>query len=556
MNAQDDRELVDLRRLSLLRAIGYTQDDLRKPWIAVAHSWTGDVGPGQFHLRQVAEAAKAGVLAAGGTPAEFVIPGVCASSSGGARRFMYKFPYRDFASALLEIMLNLYDFDGAILMPSCDDVVPAYLMAAARSNMPSIFVTGGYMEPGTIAGKPVFTSAVQVGYAEYRAGKISRDRLMEYVGSICPGPGQCANMATANTMCAATEALGMSLPGNATTPAIGGKLQVLAKEAGARVMSLVSNGTRPSDIMTRNAFENAMRVVLAVGGSTNALIHLGAVAEQLGLELGLEEWDSLSRTTPFLCRIWPNLLEYTVRDLEAVGGISAVMRQLSPLLHLDADTVTGTSVGQNIAGAPDPDGTIIRPFDDPHSPQGGIAVLHGNLAPEGAVLKTSALPDNLKVHAGTARVFDSEDRAIEQVLTGGIQRGQIVVIRYQGPKGAPGVHEMINVMHCVIGAGLGDSVLVVTDGRFSGGNYGAAIGHVAPEAIDGGPIAIVRDGDEIELDVPNRTINLKLTDGEIQARLDSWERPPLGAQAGALGMYAKLSSSMSRGATIFHSLNG
>ncbi|MDI7258814.1 MAG: dihydroxy-acid dehydratase [Thermodesulfobacteriota bacterium] len=542
-------ELIQLRREALLRSIGYTHEDLKRPWVAVVHAWT-EVGPGQFHLKKVAEAAKAGIRSAGGTPGEFVVPGVCASSSGGRERFMYKFPYRDFASAMVEIMLSLYDFDGAVLIPSCDDVVPAYTMGAARTNIPSIIVTGGYMEPGYHRGNPVFTSAVQVGYAEYQAGKISKEKLLDYVGSICPTPGQCPNIATANTMCGAVEALGMSFPGNTTTSSVSGKLQEIAKKAGQQVLTLIGKKIKPKDIMTKQAFENAIRLVLAVGGSLNAVVHLTAIARQLGINLDLSLWDDLSRTTPFVCRVRPNLSEYTLKDLESAGGIPAVLKQLSPLLHLNTLTVTGATLGENIKGAQDPDHQVIRPLNDPFLKEGGIVVLKGNLSPEGAVAKQSAIPQPMLHHRGPARVFESEDEAVHKVLNKEIKNGEIIVIRYQGPKGAPGVHELINVMHFVMGMGLGESVAVVTDGRFSGGNFGAAIGHVSPEAYDGGPIAIVRDGDEIEIDIPNRQLKLNISDQTLAERLKGW-KPPKREWKGALGMYAQMASSMTEGATIF-----
>jgi dihydroxy-acid dehydratase len=542
-------ELIQLRREALLRSIGYTHEDLKRPWVAVVHAWT-EVGPGQFHLKQVAEAAKAGVLSAGGTPGEFVVPGICASSSSGEARFMYKFPYRDFASAMVEIMLNLYDFNGAVLIPSCDDVVPAYLMAAARSNIPSIVVTGGYMEPGSHKGKPVYGTTIQVGYGEFQAGKISKETLMEYVDCVCPGPGQCPHMATATTMCSVTEALGMSLPGNATVGATDGKLQRVAKDAGRQIMTLIEKGIKPSDIMTKDAFENAIRVVLAVGGSLNATIHIPAIARQVGIDLDLSIWDELSRVTPFICKIRPNLSEYTAKDLERVGGVKAVMKQLKPLLHQDTLTVTGKTAGENIQDALDADGEIIRPLGNPFSSEGGIVVLRGNLAPEGAVVKQSAIAGAMMKHRGSARVFELEEEAIEAVLAGEIKAGDVIVIRYQGPKGAPGVHEIINVMHCVIGMGLGESVAVVTDGRFSGGNFGAAIGHVSPEAFDGGPIAVVRDGDEVEVDIPSRRLNLAISDDEVRNRLKDW-RPPERNWKGALGMYARMANSMAKGAVIF-----
>ena len=406
------------------------------------------------------------------------------------------------------------------------------------------------MEPGLCNGKPVFTQSVQVGYGEYQAGKISKETLMDYVDNICPTPGQCPNMATANTMCAATEAMGMSLPGNATVGAVSGKLLGLAKNSGKQAMYLIKKKIKPSDILTKDAFENAMRVVLAVGGSMNAPVHIPAIARQLDINLDLSLWDDLSRTTPFICKVRPNLSEYTLKDLEGVGGIKAVMRQLKSRLHLDALTVTGRAIGENIADALDADGEIIRPMSNPFSHEGGLVVLKGNLAPGGAMVKQSAVPETMIQHKGPSRVFESEEAAVEEVLNGTINPGDVIVIRYQGPKGAPGVHELINVMHFVIGMGLGESVAVLTDGRFSGGNYGAAIGHIVPEAFEGGPIAVMRDGDEVEIDIPNRRLNVNISEHELKERLQSWS-PPEREWKGAMGMYAQMSSSMAKGATIF-----
>lgn len=549
MAKKEYSELIQLRREALLRSIGYTHEDMEKPWVAVVHAGT-EVGPGQYHLRRLADAAKAGILSAGGTPGLFSVPGICASSSGARERFMYKFPYRDFASGMLEIMLNLYEFDGAVLIPSCDDVIPAYLMAAARSNIPSIIVTGGYMEPGVYRGKRVFPTTIQVGYGEYQTGKISKETLLEYVNCICPGPGQCPHMGTATTMCSVSEALGMSFPGNTTVGAVSGSLEGIAKEAGRQVMTLIKKDIKPSDIMTRDAFENGIRVALAIGGSLNATIHIPAIARQLGIELDLEVWDELSRSTPFICKIRPNLSEYTVKDLEEVGGIPVVMGQLRPLLHLDALTVTGRTLGENVAGVLEADGKIIRPLIDPFSKDGGIVVLRGSLAPEGAVAKQSAIPAPMMCHKGRARVFEEEQDAIDEVSRGGIKAGDVIVIRYQGPKGAPGVHEVINIMHMIMGVGLGESVAVVTDGRFSGGNFGTAIGHVTPEGYEGGPIAVVRDGDEVEIDIANRKLELRVSDQELKERLKTW-KPPVRELKGALGMYAQMATSMNKGATIF-----
>ena len=406
------------------------------------------------------------------------------------------------------------------------------------------------MEPGRYRGKTVFPSTVQVGYAEYHAGKISKDTLMEYVDCICPSPGQCNHMGTGNTMCSATEAIGMSLPGNATVVATGGKLQVMAKEAGRQIMYLIEKGIRPSDIMTKDAFENAIMVVLAIGGSMNAPIHIPAIAKQLGIELDLSIWDELSKTTPFICKIRPNLSEYTEKDLEGVGGIKVVMKQLKSLLHLDALTITGRTIGENIEDAVDADGDIIRPLSNPFLNEGSLIVLKGNLAPEGAVAKKSAIPASMMQHKGPARVFDFEEEAIKETLDGHIKAGDVIVIRYQGPRGAPGVHEVLNVMHIVMGMGLGESVAVLTDGRFSGGNYGTAIGQISPEAFTGGPMAVVQDGDEVEIDIPNRRLNLNISEEGLIERLRSWS-PPRREWKGALGMYAQMSNSIAKGATIF-----
>ena len=546
---EDYAELIQLRREALLGAIGYGHEDLKRPWVAVVHAWAG-IGPGQYHVREVAEAAKAGVLEDGGMPEEFIVPGICASSSGGEERFKYKFPYREFAAIMVEILLGIYNFDGVVLIPSCDDVVPAYLMAAARVNIPSVVVTGGYMEPGIYKGKPIFTNAVQVGYGEYKAGKITRETLMEYVGSVCPGPGQCPHLGTATTMCSVAEALGMSFPGNTTMSATGGKLKIIARRAGNQVMTLIRDGIKPTDIMTKDAFENAIRVVLAMGGSLNATIRIPAIAKQCGIELDLSIWDELSRVTPFICKIRPNLTDYyTSKELGGVGGVPAVMKQLKPLLHTDAITITGKTLDGNLENVPDADGEIIRPLQHPFSREGGIAVLKGTLAPGGAVAKQSAVPEAMMRHTGPARVFDFEELAIKDVLEGKVKPGDVIIIRNQGPKGAPGVHEVIDVMHCVIGTGLGESVAVITDGRFSGGNYGAAIGHVVPEAFDGGPMAVVRDGDEVEIDIHNRKLNLKVSEDELTERLKGWS-PQEVKRRDALGLYGNLSTSMAKGATI------
>lgn len=543
-------ERVRLRRETLLKSIGYQHEDLDRPLIAIIHGWN-EISPGHFHLKQIAKFAKAGVLSAGGTPAEIPVPGICASSSGAATRFMYKFPWRDIAAYFIEIMINLNDFDGAVLIPTCDDVVPSYLMAAARTNVPSIIVNGGYMQPGLCKGKWIIPNDVQLEYGKYQLGEIGLEELKEIVDCASTGPGACPNMGTANTMMAATEALGMCLPGNGSVPATSARLMRMAKTAGKQIIYLVERNIMPSDIMTKKAFENAMRVVLAIGGSTNDLIHIPAIAKELDIDLDLDLWDKLSRETPLICKIRPNHPKYTMKDLDEAGGIRTVMKELAPLLYVDQLTVNGRTLKENLEGIQVLNHKIIRPIKNSYSSEGGIAILKGNLAPEGAVVKQSAIPYSMLKHSGPARVFDREEDAIEELTKGRIKPKSVIVIRYQGPKGAPGTNELIEIMHLIVGMGFIDSIALLTDGRFSGGNFGLAVGHVSPEAMDSGPIAVVKDGDYIEIDVPKRRLWPNVDKMEIAERLKVWSKPKPKFTKGVLGIYSEYAGPLNKGARLF-----
>ena len=542
--------IVKFYRNSLLKSMGYIDEDFQRPLVAVIHAWH-EITPGHFHLKEVAQHVKAGIRSAGGVPVEIPIPGICASCSGNPSRFKYKFPWRDFAATLAEILINAYDFDGAVFMPTCDDVVPAYLMAAARVDIPSIFVTGGYMQPGEYEGKPITAFTMLPKYGEHIIGKISEEELAEMEERACPSCGACPEMGTANTMRAVTEALGMSLPGDTCTPANESRLLRLARIGGKQIINLIYKGIKPSDIITRESLENAMRVVVAVGGSTNACIHIPAIAKERDIYLDLDLWDKISRETPFICSVYPTHSTYTLRDLDLSGGIQAVMKELSPLLHLNVMTVTGKTLKENIENIKNLSRDVIRPLSNPYSKEGGIAILKGNLAPRGAVVKQSAVSPKMLRHKGPAKVFDSEEDAISALMSGGVKEKEVVVIRYEGPKGSPGCNEMLNIMHCIVGMGLGESVALVTDGRFSGTNKGGAIGHVSPEAAEGGPIAVVQNGDAISIDVPNRRLDVIISNEELAERLSRWRAPEPKVKKGVLNFYAKFGSPLEKGAGIF-----
>jgi dihydroxy-acid dehydratase len=480
---------------------------------------------------------------------EFNTIALCDGYSEGAFGMRYPLPSRELIADSIEAMVQGHAdlFDGMVCICTCDKIVPAMLMAAARVNIPTIFVTGGQTRPGRYKGEDITVFDLAKVYNQFQSGELSPEEFFGKVASACPGPGACNVLGTATSMACMTEALGLSLPGCATYFATDSKGMRTAKESGLQIMRLIEKNVKPSDILTKEAFENAIRVDMAIGGSTNTTLHLPAVANEANIAIDLKDFDRLSRVTPNLCRIKPNgPLNFS--ELEKAGGVPAVMKRLEGLLHLEAITVTGKTVGENIKDIIVEDEEIIRPVDRPYMKDGGIAVLYGNLAPNGAVVKTSAVHPSMLVHSGPAKVFESEEDCHNAFDSNQIKPGDTVVIRYEGPKGGPGMREMLMITIRISESDLNKSVALVTDGRFSGGSAGLSIGHVSPEAMEGGPIAVVKEGDIIEIDVPNRKLNVKLSSDEIESRLKMWTPPPPKVKRGLLALYAKTTTSANRGA--------
>jgi len=523
---------------ALLKAVGVTDSDMDKPFIAVVNSFT-TVVPGHIHLDRIAEAVKAGVRSAGGLPFEFNTIAVCDGIAMGHEGMRYSLPSREVIADSVEIMVEAHRFDGMVLVTNCDKITPGMLMAAARLNVPSIVVTGGPMLAGILDGKKVSFASISEAVGKVIAGEMSEEELKRLEDVACPGCGSCSGMFTANTMACITEALGMSLPGCATALAASALKLRIAKESGERILELLREDLKPSDVMTDKAFENAIAVDMALGGSTNAVLHLSAIAGEVGIPLPLSLFDEISRRVPHLCNMIPSG-PYALEDLEAAGGIPALMKELSPLLHLDAVTVTGKTIEKNIEGARVLNAEVIRPLSNPVHKGGGIAVLRGNLAPKGSVVKTAAVSSQMLVHKGPARIFDSEEEAMNAIVGRKIERGDVVVIRYEGPKGGPGMREMLSPTATISGMGLSDSVALVTDGRFSGATRGPCIGHVSPEAAEGGPIAALRDEDLIEINIPKRILRVELKDEEIKNRLRSWKPRSPKVKRGYLLRYSSL----------------
>jgi len=523
---------------ALLKALGTTDNDLGKPFIAVVNSFT-TVVPGHAHLNQIADAVKAGVMSAGGMPFEFNTIAICDGLAMGHEGMKYSLPSRELIADSIEVMVQAHRFDGMVLVTNCDKITPGMLMTAARLNIPAIVVTGGPMLSGVYKGRRIGTASMFEAVGEVAAGKMSEEELKTLEDLACPSYGSCNGMFTANTMACVTEALGMSLPGCAAPSAVGAARLRIAKASGERVVELVTEDLKPLDILTSEAFENAVMVDMALGGSTNTVLHLSAMAKEAEVSLPLTLFDELSRRVPHLCNMVPSG-PYTMEDLDAAGGIPAVMKELSPLLHLNAVTVTGKTVEDNIEQTVVLDANVIRPLTNPVHPEGGIAILKGNLAPKSAVVKATAISPKMLVHKGPAKVFDSEEEAMKAILNKEIREGDVVVIRYEGPKGGPGMREMLSPTATIAGMGLSESVALVTDGRFSGATRGPCIGHVSPEAADGGPIAVLRNGDMIEIDVPKRKLNVELTDEELRNRLKSWKPKQLKARKGYLVRYSQL----------------
>nr|WP_245628386.1 dihydroxy-acid dehydratase [Fervidicola ferrireducens] len=537
---------------SLFYAMGYTPEELQRPLIAVVNAHN-EVVPGHYHLDQVAYAAKRGILEEGGTPIEFPVIGICDGISMNHFGMKYPLASRELIADSIEAMVLAHGFDGMLLIGNCDKIVPGMLMAAARLNIPTVYVSGGPMLAGWYNGKVIdLISGPFEGVGSYAAGKISLKELEEIELNACPGCGSCAGLFTANTMNCMAEVLGLALPGNGTIPAVTGRRMQLANRAGRKLMQMVKKNVKPRDILTLQAFENAIAVDMAIGGSSNTVLHLMAIAHAAGVQLQLDAFDRISRKVPNLCKLSP-AGEHHLEDLDKAGGIPAVLNRLLELgvLNTECITVSERTIGEIASSAKVLDSNVIRPLENPYLPEGGIAVLYGNLAPEGAVVKQSAVAPEMMRHEGPARVFDSEEEAFKAITGGMIKPGDVVVIRYEGPKGGPGMREMLSPTAALAGMGLDREVALITDGRFSGGTRGASIGHVSPEAMEGGPIAVVRDGDIISIDIPARKLDVKLSDEEIRARLASWKKPPVKAPKGYyLERYARLVSSASKGAVM------
>ena len=533
---------------SLFKAMGYTDEELGRPLIGVVNS-ANEIIPGHVHLGLLAQDAKAGIRMAGGTPVEFPAIGVCDGIAMGHEGMKYSLASRELIADSIEIMAMAHPFDGLVMVTNCDKIVPGMLMAALRLNIPTVVVSGGPMMAGLAGGATVDLISVFEGVGKVKAGKLRQRDMAALEDEACPGCGSCSGMFTANSMNCLTEAIGLGLPGNGTIPAVHAARRRLAKQAGMAVMTLLKRDIRPRDIATPDAFRNAIAVDMALGCSTNTVLHLPAIAREAGIVLDLDLFNEISAKTPNLCHLSP-AGPHHLEDLHRAGGIPAVMKEIEGLGLIRGDCLTATAlpVKRNLKNAAVLDREVIRSPKTPYSPEGGIAILRGNLAPDGGVVKQSAVAPEMMVNEGRARVFDGEEKAIQAILGGEIKPGDVIVIRYEGPKGGPGMREMLAPTSAIAGMGLDTSVALLTDGRFSGGTRGAAIGHISPEAAEGGPLALVREGDRIAIDIPGRRLDLKITAREMEKRkkaLKPWEPPVRG---GYLGRYARLVTSASTGA--------
>ncbi len=533
---------------ALLKALGVSDTDLKKPFIGVVNSYTNII-PGHTHLNQVANAVKAGVVSAGGVPFEFNTIGICDGIAMGHTGMRYSLPSRELIADSVEVMVQAHRFDGIVLITTCDKITPGMLMAAARLNIPAIMVTGGPMLSGFYKGKKVGTDSMFEAIGKVAAGKMTEEELKCLEDVACPGCGSCNGMFTANTMACVTEALGMSLPGCATPPAVSAERLRVAKATGERVVGLVKEDLKPRDILSPDSFENAIMVDMALGGSTNTVLHVTAIANEAGVDLPLSTFDKLSRRVSHICSMIPSG-PYDMKELDEAGGIPAVMKQLENTLNLNATTVTGKTVKENIASAVVLNPEVIRPLDNPVHKEGGIAVLTGNLAPDGSVVKAAGISANMMVHQGPAKIFDSEEDAMKAIMNKKIQKGDVVVVRYEGPKGGPGMREMLSPTATIAGMGLSESVALITDGRFSGATRGPCIGHIAPEAAVGGPIGLLEEGDIIEIDVPKRKLGVKLSDEELAKRAKSWTAKESNVKTGYLVRYSQLVQSAHKGSVL------
>ena len=522
---------------ALLKALGLSDKDIAKPFIGIANSYNSIV-PGHLHLNDIAKSVKEGIVTAGATPFEFNTIGVCDGIAMGHEGMRYSLPSRELIADSVEVMMQAHRLDGLVMISNCDKITPGMLMAAARLDIPAIMVTGGAMKSGMFKGKKVGVSNVFEGMGKVFAKKMTPQELHDLEDAACPGCGSCNGMFTANTMACLTEAVGMSLPYCSTALARSATKMRIAKNTGIKIVELVNKNLKPSQILTMKSFENAIAVDMALGGSTNSVLHLSSIANEAGLSLPLSIFDKISRRVPHLCSMVPSG-PYDIEDLDSAGGLPALMNELSPLLSLDVATVSGLSIRENLVKARISNSNVIRSLKNPVHKVGGIAILTGNIAPRGAVVKTIAVSENMLKHTGPARVFDSEKDSVLAMKNREIQPGDVIVIRYEGPKGGPGMPEMLVPTATISGMGLSESVALITDGRFSGATRGPCIGHVEPEAAEGGPIAVVKDGDIITIDIPNRVLKLELTTQEIAKRLETWEPKPPRVTKGYLSRYSQ-----------------
>ena len=535
---------------SLFNALGLTEEEMNRPLVGIVCSYN-EIVPGHMNLDKIANAVKQGVAMSGGTPIMFPAIAVCDGIAMGHIGMKYSLVTRDLIADSTEAMAMAHQFDALVMIPNCDKNVPGLLMAAARINVPTVFVSGGPMLAGHVKGQKRSLSSMFEAVGANAAGTMSDADLCEFENKVCPTCGSCSGMYTANSMNCLTEVLGMGLRGNGTIPAVYSERIRLAKHAGMKVMELLEKNIRPRDIMTKEAILNALTVDMALGCSTNSMLHLPAIAHEVGMDFEIDFANGISEKTPNLCHLAPAGPTY-MEDLNEAGGVYAVMAELNKkgLLHTECMTVTGKTVGENIEGVVNKDPEVIRPIDNPYTPTGGLAVLKGNLAPDGSVVKRSAVVDEMLVHEGPARVFDCEEDAIAAIKGGKIVAGDVVVIRYEGPKGGPGMREMLNPTSAIAGMGLGSSVALITDGRFSGASRGASIGHVSPEAAVGGPIALVEEGDLIRIDIPNLSIHLDVSDEELAKRKENWTPREPKVTTGYLARYAAMVTSGNRGAIL------
>ena len=539
-------EFARVEREEMLRGVGLGRDAIKRPQIGVVSSW-GEVNPGSVHLDKITEFVKNGIWAAGGTPREFVISSICTSMAGHDN---YHLPHRDLVAGYIETVAMTNLFDALVYVPVCDDVVPGHLMALARIDIPSIVVTGGYMSVNRFRGKPIDPLTVaNKHYNDFKEGRTTKQEFSQIKDRGCKGTGACPVMGTANTMAVLTEALGLSLPGTAATPGADSRLQRVAFAAGQRVMDLLHDDIRPSQILTEQAFSNAIRVLMATGGSTNGVLHLQSIAAELDMDLSPELFNRVSRTTPFICGIAPNG-PGMMQDLDEAGGVPAVMKELESLLDTDVMTVTGQPLAETLKVAQGGDGKIIRPFNDPIAKEGGLMFLEGSLAPQGALIKKSAVPESMRQFKGPACLFDTEDDASNALMTDKIQPGSVVIVRGIGPAGDPGMRLLQRFLWMSAAKGMMDKIAFLTDGRFSGTNKGCAVAHISPEAATGGPLALVEDGDLIEIDIPNARLDLIVDEKVIAQRRAVWSRPEQKIKKGYLSIYSRMADSTARGASL------